>query len=171
MIPKTGHRFSDKDNAPTKGGRLVIREPTIGELPELGELCLRSKAVWGYDEKFMEACCGELSFAADDLRATRIAVAECGSGLAGVVQIKATGTEADLLKLFIEPAILHNGIGIALFGWAADEARKLGATQVIIEADPGAVPFYRRMGAHHVGFAPSRSIAGRMLPKLAFDLY
>ena len=41
---------------------LTIRAPTIDELPDLSDLCFRSKAVWGYDEEFMEACRGELSF-------------------------------------------------------------------------------------------------------------
>jgi hypothetical protein len=41
-----------------------------------------------------------------------------------------------------------------------------GAHRLSVEADPGAAPFYRRMGAQDVGLAPSRSITGRMLPKL-----
>jgi hypothetical protein len=47
---------------------LTIRAPTIDELPSLSDLCFRSKAVWGYDEEFMEACRGELSFEPRDLR-------------------------------------------------------------------------------------------------------
>jgi hypothetical protein len=35
---------------------LTIRKATPEELPNLSELCLRSKAVWGYDQAFMEAC-------------------------------------------------------------------------------------------------------------------
>ena len=58
---------------------LVIRPATIGELPALGDLCMRSKAVWGYDDKFMEACRDELSFDPPDLQKTVIAVAE-GAG-------------------------------------------------------------------------------------------
>jgi hypothetical protein len=41
---------------------------------------------------------------------------------------------------------------------------------MIIEADPGATPFYERMGARHAGFARSQSIAGRMLPRMQMDL-
>ena len=40
----------------------------------------------------------------------------------------------------------------------------------MIEADPDAAPFYRRMGAQDVGLAPSGSIPGRMLPKLVKEL-
>jgi len=46
----------------------------IDELPGLSDLCFRSKAVWGYDKEFMEACRGELSF---DLRDRAISFAVC----------------------------------------------------------------------------------------------
>ena len=39
-----------------------------------------------------------------------------------------------------------------------------------IQADPGAVGFYERMGAERTGQAPSASIPGRVLPVLAFSL-
>jgi len=55
---------------------LTIRPATIDELSGLSDLCFRSKAVWGYDEEFMEACRGELSFEPRDLDLTPIAVAE-----------------------------------------------------------------------------------------------
>jgi len=149
---------------------LVIRPPTIEELPALGELCMRSKAVWGYDSDFMQACRDELSFDPPELQVTRIAVAEEGGDLIGVAQVKVVGTQADLLKLFVEPGRLHGGIGRVLLSWAVGVARDMGATRLSIEADPGAAPFYRGMGAVDVGVAASGSIPGRMLPKLAIDL-
>ena len=149
--------------------QLLIRAPEIDELPALSELCLRSKAVWGYDAAFIEACRAELSFAPSDLVSSRIAVAAQESVL-GVAQVRMVGRDADLQKLFVEPAALRGGVGKALFDWAIDAAREMGASRMIIEADPDAAPFYRRLGARDVGLAPSGSIAGRMLPKLALDL-
>jgi GNAT superfamily N-acetyltransferase len=86
------------------------------------------------------------------------------------VQVKVVHTEADLLKLFVEPSKLRRGIGGLLFDWAIKQAMNTGATKLFIEADPDAAPFYRGMGAFDVGFAPSGSIPGRLLPKLAFNL-
>ena len=40
---------------------LTIRTPRPDELSSLSDLCFRSKAVWGYDAAFMEACRGELT--------------------------------------------------------------------------------------------------------------
>ncbi len=148
----------------------ILRVPTVEELPALSALCLRSKAVWGYDNDFMEACRKELTIELSDLRSTSIAVAEENGKVVGVGQIKIVGSEADLLKLFVEPTILRGGVGRTLFVWATEMATSRGADRLMIEADPDAAAFYRRMGAEDYGFAPSGSIAGRMLPKLVKEL-
>jgi GNAT superfamily N-acetyltransferase len=157
-------------NSWRNGLPLTIRAPTLDELSSLSDLCLRSKAVWGYDEEFMDAFRGELSFQPCDLHLTPIAVAECDGKPLGVAQVKLVGDEADLLKLFVEPAALRRGIGRILLAWATDVARKMGATRLIIDADPGAAPFYRRMAAYDIGQAPSGSVPGRMLPRLVINL-
>jgi GNAT superfamily N-acetyltransferase len=148
----------------------VIRAPDVEELPALSELCMRSKAVWGYDADFMAACLKELTFVPGDLVSSRIAVAAWGESVLGVAQVRMAGRDADLQKLFVEPAALRGGVGKALFAWAIGAAREMGASRMIIEADPDAAPFYRSLGARDIGLAPSGSIAGRMLPKLALDL-
>ena len=148
----------------------MIRAPTIEELSSLSELCLRSKAVWGYDGEFLDACRRELSFDQHDLQLTPIAVAELGGKVVGVAQVKVLGNEAELLKLFVEPSTLHRGVGRTLLSWATSVARKKCAIRLIIDSDPGAAPFYRRMGAYDLGQAQSGSLPGRMLPKLAINL-
>ncbi len=69
---------------------LKIRPPTIDELSGLSDLCFRSKAVWGYDVEFMEACRGELSFKPSDLELTPIAVAVHDGKPVGVAQLKSS---------------------------------------------------------------------------------
>jgi len=104
------------------------------------------------------------------LALTPTAVAEHNGKPIGVAQVKVVDGKADLLKLFVEPSALRSGTGEALLVWATDVAKKLGARQLTIDADPDAAPFYRRMGAYDVGEAPSASVPGRMLPKLAMNL-
>jgi Acetyltransferase (GNAT) domain len=119
----------------------------------------------------MEACRGELSFEPRDLELTPIAIAEHDGKPIGVAQLRIVDGEADLLKLFVEPSALRSGTGKALLAWAIGAAKKRGATRLTIESDPDAAPFYRRMGAYDVGQAPSGSVPGRMLPKLAMNLF
>ena len=149
---------------------LVIRRPSVDELPGLSDLHFRSKAVWGYDQEFMKACRSELSFSPRDLELTHVAVAEEDRRILGVVQVRISAEDAELLKLFVELEVLRKGTGKALFAWATDISRRMGAHRMIIEADPEAAPFYRGMGACDAGTAPSGSIPGRMLPRLTFDV-
>ena len=149
---------------------IELRDARQNEIASLGELCLRSKAVWGYDDTFMAACRTELTLRPDELRTTHIKVAERDAIAVGLAQVKIRDADADLLKLFVEPALIGSGVGRVLFEWATAKARRLGATRMTIEADPGAVPFYEHMGAHHAGLVPSQSIPGRMLPRMQIDL-
>lgn len=147
-----------------------LRNARQDELPGLSGLCLRSKAHWGYDAAFMAACRAELTLHPDELETSSLQVAERDAAVAGLVQVRVTAADADLLKLFVEPALIGAGVGRLLFEWATAKARDLGATRMIIEADPGAAPFYQRMGAHHAGSVASGSIPGRMLPRLLVEL-
>ncbi|MDU8943499.1 GNAT family N-acetyltransferase [Ovoidimarina sediminis] len=147
-----------------------IRAARESDLEALSALCLRSKAVWGYDEAFMAACVKELTLRPEELTTTRIAMIDGPQGPVGVVQIRGEGAVADLLKLFVDPAAMGAGHGRRLFDWAVEAARVMGAGRMTIEADPDAAPFYRSMGAVDVGEAPSGSIPGRVLPLLELTL-
>jgi GNAT superfamily N-acetyltransferase len=149
---------------------MKLRPPEPHELPLLSALCLRSKAVWGYDEAFLESCRAELTIRVEELESTPLCVAEHNGAIVGVAQIMLDGAVADLQKLFIEPDAIGHGVGRSLFAWVVSTAKELGARHLTIDADPGAVGFYKRMGAAEQGSAPSGSIPGRMLPRLQIDL-
>ena len=149
---------------------MIIRPAAEHELPKLSNLCLRSKAHWGYDTEFLDACREELTLSPSELVATSVVVAESGTQLVGIAQVSVEGTDCDLLKLFVDPDHIGRGFGEALLKWAVQEGRRLGAQRMTIEADPEAEPFYRRMGAQTIGQVPSGSIPGRNLPLLAFQL-
>ncbi len=138
----------------------------------LTELCLRSKALWGYDNEFMQACRGELTLTASTMRSSSswFQVAEIDGHVIGVAQVTVKGELAKLDKVFVEPTRLRSGAGKALFEWAANVARRAGALTMVVEADPNAAGFYRRMGAIDDGTARSGSIPGRLLPKLQLRL-
>jgi GNAT superfamily N-acetyltransferase len=149
---------------------LQLRPARPDEADTLTELCLRSKAVWGYDDAFMRACRAELTLTAEDCATPLIQVATDGDVVAGVVQVTINGEAADLAKLFIAPGTIRAGVGRKLFDWAVTTARQHGARWIRIEADPDAAGFYRRMGAVDDGTAPSGSIPGRVLPRLKLIL-
>ena len=149
---------------------LALRPARPDEAPALTELCLRSKAVWGYDAAFMEACRKELAMTPGAIMASRVQVAEVDGRLAGVAEVKSEGDVAQLERLFVDPAMLRSGTGRKLLDWAKATARAAGATTMLIDADPDAAPFYRRMGAVDDGVVPSGSIPGRFIPRLNLPL-
>lgn len=147
---------------------LTLRAARVSEADELTELCLRSKATWGYDAAFMAACRGELAMTPAKIEESCVQVAELDGRLAGVARVIFGEGTAELAALFVEPEMQGSGVGRALFDWAAAECRAHGIATMVIEADPGAAPFYRRMGARDAGMVPSGSIPGRVLPRLEF---
>ena len=115
----------------------------------------------------MAACHKALTLTPDDLGTTSLHVAEEAGSAVGVAQVAVQDGGAGLEKLFVEPAHIGRGVGRALFVWTA---RGGGAARMVIESDPAAAPFYRRMGALDAGTAPSNVISGRDLPRLIFTL-
>ncbi len=150
---------------------MILRPPRLDELPYLSDLCLRSKAVWDYDEAMLDAFKDELTLTEDDLESDVIIVAEDLRGVAGVAQLSFDETGSSYLdKLFVEPVRLGEGTGKMLYVWACRYAQGPGAKEMVIEADPDAAPFYVDMGAEPAGEAESGSIPGRLLPRLVHKL-
>ena len=150
--------------------RFEIREATKSELPELSDLCLRSKAVWGYDQSFLDACRAELTLDESELLDSVMGVGTADDTIIGLVQIRLGRNHADLEKIFVEPRHLGHGYGRVMFEWALHEARASGAQRLVVHADPSAALFYRAMGMVDAGHAPSGSIPGRMLPRLILEI-
>ena len=149
---------------------MKIRPAREDELDALSELCLRSKALWGYDKDFMERCRAVLTLHSEELRTSRVMVAEREGAVLGIVQLMLLADRAELYKLFVDPAANGEGIGSALYAWAAETAKAEGAASLMIEADPDAVPFYRSRGAREEGSVASEVQPDRRLPLLRHRL-
>ncbi|MEM7073702.1 MAG: GNAT family N-acetyltransferase [Pseudomonadota bacterium] len=118
----------------------------------------------------MAACVEELTLKAEDLQRDSVVVAVDSGRLVGLAQVSNDRDGCFLEKLFVNPADMGKGIGRTLFDWSCSAARDKNATQMIVEADPDAVLFYRAMGCRHEGSARSGSIPGRTLPRFVRDL-
>jgi len=114
-----------------------IRPARIEEAAVLSDLCARSKALWGYDEAFMALAREALQVGVKEIAAGNVWVATTANGsIAGVVAL-APGEQSDRLdldKLFVEPRHIRGGFGRALLDHATREARRRGATRLMILA-------------------------------------
>jgi len=164
----------------------AIRAARPDEAAELSALALRSKAHWGYDQSFLEACREELTIPPEKVTAKRTYVAVSNAGVAGKAsrigpdgapgRILGFGTiegdppAGELGMLFIDPDVIGRGVGGALFSHLAATATELGFHRLTIAADPNAEPFYLARGAVRIGAVPSGSLPGRVLPLLSLAL-
>ncbi|WP_346094072.1 GNAT family N-acetyltransferase [Streptomyces olivaceiscleroticus] len=149
---------------------VLIRPALATEAETLSDLALRSKAHWGYGAAFLDACRDELTLGASEVARRRAAVADRGGHILGFTTLEEKPPTGVLGMLFVEPHAMGQGIGRLLFEYTVATGRELGFTQLTIDADPNAEPFYRAMGAVRVGNAPSGSIAGRMLPQMVVTI-
>ncbi|MER5357317.1 GNAT family N-acetyltransferase [Streptomyces sp. NPDC002785] len=149
---------------------VLIRPARVTEAEILSDLALRSKAHWGYDAEFLEACRDELTVDANEVARRRATVADKDGHILGFTTLEEEPPTGVLGMMFVEPRAIGQGIGRLLFEHTLAAARELGFAQFTIDADPNAEPFYRAMGAVRVGNVPSGSITGRVLPQMAVTI-
>jgi GNAT superfamily N-acetyltransferase len=137
---------------------------------ELSALALRSKSYWGYSDEFLNACRAELTYDAAVCGSGMAWVAAEGSTLLGVSVIQGAPPIGELTGFFIDLPAIGTGCGRMLLSHTLSAAREHGFTALVLDADPGAEPFYRRFGAERIGSSPSGVMPGRVLPKLKFVL-
>lgn len=166
--------------ARTRGGarpsRVVtiwIRDARPSEAAALTELCLRSKASWGYDAEFMRQCQEVLRVSPERISTWQLRVASDASGeLLGVsghsVAPRVSGLAAELELMFVEPGAMRRGVGRALFADVVARLRERRVSVLWILSDPGAEPFYLAQGAVRAGMHVSDAVRGRWLPWLRF---
>jgi GNAT superfamily N-acetyltransferase len=143
-----------------------IRAAAPGDGPALTALALRSKAHWGYDEGFLAACVPSLTIDDAVLGAGPAFVAGVRSAH-GFVAVDLGGPDGvEVTHLFVDPPAIGSGVGRRLWDRAVGAALLAGATSIVVEADPHAAGFYRRLGAQQVGERPSSAVPGRTLPLL-----
>lgn len=149
---------------------ILVRPAAAEEAGGLGDLALRSKAYWGYDDAFLEACRAELAVSPDELTARRTTVAEQDGRVVGFATLDGDPPQGELGMLFVDPLSIGKGVGRLLFDHVVAMAREAGFVRLTIDADPNAEPFYLAMGAERIGSTPSGSIPGRTLPLLALPV-
>jgi GNAT superfamily N-acetyltransferase len=151
-------------------GAVTIRPARVGESDALSALMLRSKAHWGYDDAFLEACRPWLVVTEASIAAGDVVVAERDGVAVGVASVIDEPPEVELDVCFVDPVAIGDGVGRLLVDAARDLARARGATAMRVQSDPHAESFYARLGAVHVGDVVSAVDPGRRLPLLRFDL-
>jgi GNAT superfamily N-acetyltransferase len=155
---------------PARERRSSIRRACGRDAAALTDLALRSKAVWGYDAAFIDACRDELRLSPDEVERHPTYLLEDRGQPLGHYQLRLRALTADVWHFFVAPNAIRRGVGRRLWAHLEDTARVAGALRLEVDSDPHAEGFYVAMGMRRVGEAASGSIPGRLLPHLAREL-
>lgn len=148
-----------------------LRRAVCEEAQLLTDLAIRSKAYWGYDDRFMAACRAELTVSPQAIREHATFVIETDRIVGFYMLRPVDAQETELELLFVEPGEIGRGQGKRLIEHAKATARAAGYRSIVVQGDPHADGFYRAQGAERIGSRPSDSIEGRLLPVYRIPLH
>ncbi|KPV57406.1 N-acetylglutamate synthase [Paenibacillus sp. A3] len=156
---------------------MTIRRATANDAMLLSELSFRSKAYWGYDPQFMEACREDLTLRPEHMRSSVVYLLETDGGeIAGFYSLRPPGSdgssdaEAELDSLFIAPEYIGLGYGKRLWSHMLATAAELRLPRIRIHSDPYAEAFYTKMGAVRIDEIESTVFPDRKLPLMELIL-
>lgn len=150
---------------------LSIREARPDEAAMLSALAMRSKAHWGYDAEFLEACRADLTITPQEIAESVSLVCERKASVVGFSRVVLMDERtAELDSLFVDPSAIGTGAGKLLWERSVAAARDLGAQDLVLQSDPHAEGFYLSRGARRIGEVASALLPGRTLPLMHLDL-
>jgi ribosomal protein S18 acetylase RimI-like enzyme len=151
---------------------MLVRLAEPDECDALTALAMRAKASWGYPDDFMSACQPELTMTQAKITAWTVWVAQSGQTICGMIalNLQPGSDKAEIEDFFVDPNFHGRGIGATLMSTLLETCLSCGVKAVGMDADPNAEGIYNRLGFTTVGRSPSRSIPGRMLPRMELRL-
>ncbi len=149
----------------------AIRRACPAEAGVLSALALRSKAYWGYDADFLDACRDDLTLSPEEIATLPTYVLDGADAPSGYYRLllRDDGV-AELDALFVEPTAMGQGVGRRLWQHAVTTAADLGYSEMVWQSDPQAEGFYLAMGAQPAGESESTVMPGRLLPLMRVRL-
>ncbi len=145
-----------------------IRPARSDEAGELTGLAVRAKGHWPYPPAFLVHFARTLGLTPEVLTVNDAWVVERDRVAVGFYVLLRRGERVILDDLWVEPTEIGTGLGGRLFRHACDRAAAAGGRVLEWDAEPYAVGFYERMGAHRIGSIDSSP--GRSLPVMRLPL-
>jgi ribosomal protein S18 acetylase RimI-like enzyme len=141
---------------------MKFRTAVIDDLETLNDLCLKSKAHWGYSDDWMAMWVNDLTLNKEEFSQQNILVIEIGGELIGFSSIIESQENYEILHLWILPGYIGKGYGKKLLEKTIDRFVTV-EKPIVVEADPNAKAFYRSQG--FITFDKVESLPkGRFLP-------
>lgn len=139
---------------------ITFRRAHSGEAEAVREIVTRSMAHWDRSPAYLAQARELMSLSAEDLERDESWLVLAGAAVAGFYRISRVGAAvAEIEEFHLEPPMIGRGVGRRMFEHACEQARQMGARELIWSTDGHALGFYLRMGGQVTGTEPS-GIAG-----------
>lgn len=148
---------------------IEITRAMPGESEKLKQIAIASKSYWGYPEELILKWARTAIITPRAVEEDLVFKACAGEDIIGWYRLTPRLPVSELEDLWLLPEYIGIGVGRILFEHAVDQAKKAGAGQLELAADPNAEPFYLHMGCRRIGDVISEW--GRAIPHLVYDLY
>lgn len=134
---------------------ITVVKAQPGDAPVLTAIAFAAKRHWGYPESWIQRWAATLTIAPGYV-ASHACFAALESGMIlGFAAVRMEGDTGWIDHVWVRTDAMQRGIGRRLFQGCEDEARRGGASRLMIEADPNAAEFYARMGAVEIRREPA----------------
>lgn len=117
----------------------------------LSEIAFAAKRHWGYPERWIQGWTDILTIRPEFIAGNETYAAYVDEQAVGFYTLARQLNRMSLEHLWVLPKYMGKGFGRALFNHAVERAHALGFESIVIESDPNAEGFYKRMGARPVG--------------------
>jgi GNAT superfamily N-acetyltransferase len=136
----------------------------------LTDITYKGKAFWGYSVEQMEHWKNELTISPEYIEKHETYKLLIGEEIIGYYSFwKMDDNTLKLDDIFLLPEYIGKGYGTILMLDCIDKSKLLQAKRIILDAEPNAEGFYKRLGFETYNRLES-SIKGRLLPQMELGL-
>lgn len=143
-----------------------FRKPYNNELESLNLLIKKSKAFWGYTEKFCQEFMKNWSINQDYFNDAKISVLVNDDSPIGVIGMSLKDTLPMLDYFFLEPELIGKGLGRKLWDHTLKISTENNWSFFQFYSDPNAEAIYKHFGAKKIG--EFESFPGRFVPIMEY---
>ena len=143
---------------------MEIKKADISDADILSDLTIRSKSYWNYSEAQIRKWKSDLSITTEYISKRKVYnLIERNQILAYYAYFSLGKEQVKLDNMFIHPDFIGRGFGKLLMNDFMNRAKSTGFKKVILDADPNAKDFYKKLGFSVTG-KKETSIKNRFLP-------
>ena len=147
----------------------AIRRAAPSEADSLKALARASKAYWGYPQSYMREWSYDARITEGFISNHDVFCAEVGASITGFYALSPEDHASRIEHFWVAPAFIGRGVGKALFEHAVARACSIGASVLVVTAEPKSAAFYERMGARRVGEVHAPTLE-QSFPELEYPL-